>query len=239
MSLNKVLRDIKNIKIQGATAVARAAIKALADYGQTVKQPGRRFIMEIERAGAALAAVRPTEPLLHNGLSFLISGLRQASLTSTSEWQARLDRLAADYLLLIDQAETKIVKSGQSLIKKDFKVFTHCHSSLVEKILVAAWQERYFQVFNTETRPLFQGRITASSLLKQGLPVTMVADSAADFLISRHSGRELDINLVILGADSISHQGNVLIKLAAMALLWRLGRQKFLIYRGRRFKNGR
>jgi len=218
MSLNKTVRDIKKLKIQGATAVAREAIKALADYGQTIRKSGHGFIIEAEKAAATLAITRPTEPLMHNGLAFLISSLRQSQRQQPAELQAILNKTAADYLSLIDQAEQVIITRGEKLIKKGFKVFTHCHSSLAEKVLLAAWQERYFQVFNTETRPLLQGRITAINLLKHGLPVTMVADSAADFLISHHSGKELAMDMVIIGADSLSHQGDVYNKIGSYGI---------------------
>lgn len=44
---------------------------------------------------------------------------------------------------------------------------THCHSGSVIKTLVEAHkQNKKIQVFNTETRPLYQGRKTSADLVK-------------------------------------------------------------------------
>ncbi|MFW0862393.1 MAG: translation initiation factor eIF-2B [Candidatus Komeilibacteria bacterium] len=218
MSLSKTIRDIKSLRIQGATAVAREALKALAEFGRGLNKDGHKYIVEIDRAAAKLAAARPTEPLLHNGLNYAKSQLRKSSKEDSLQLTAILEKAVADWLEFIQLAEDEAIKKGKQLIKKNANIFTHCHSSLVEKILVNAWQDKQFNVFNTETRPRYQGRITATNLLKAGLPVTMVADSASDFLISKHSGKELMMDMVIIGADSISHQGDVYNKIGSYGI---------------------
>ncbi|MBL7022096.1 hypothetical protein ISR92_02145 [Patescibacteria group bacterium] len=218
MSISKTIRDIKNLKIQGATAVAREALQSLAAFGRGLKKDGHKYIVEVDRAAAKLASARPTEPLLHNGLNYAKSQLRQSSSTEATQLSAILEKSVAQWLELIKQAEDIAISKGGKLIKKGFNVFTHCHSSMVEKILINTWQAKPFEVYNTETRPLYQGRITATNLLSAGLPVTMVADSAADFLISKHSGRELMMNMVIIGADSISHAGDVYNKIGSYGI---------------------
>lgn len=218
MSLTKTIRDIKNLQIQGATAIAREALQALAIFGRDLRVDGHKYIVQIDRAAAELAAARPTEPLLHNGLSYAKSKLRQASKTDNNFLTMLLEKAVADWLQFIQAAEDMAISKGKQLIKKNYNVFTHCHSSLVENVLVNTWQDKQFNVFNTETRPLYQGRITAANLLASGLPVTMVADSAAEFLISKHSGKELMMDMVIIGADSISHKGDVYNKIGSYGI---------------------
>ena len=218
MSLAKTIRDIKNLRIQGATAIAREALKSLAEFGRDLHSDGHRYIVQIDKAAAKLASARPTEPLLHNGLSYAKSKLRQAGQTDNQYLSMTLGKAVAEWLALIQKAEDVAIAKGTKLIKKGSNVFTHCHSSLVEKILENAWQDKQFNVFNTETRPRYQGRITAKNLLKAGLPVTMVADSASDFLISKHSGRELMMDIIIIGADSISHKGDVYNKIGSYGI---------------------
>ncbi len=55
LQLNKIYKDIKSVKIQGATNVARAALKAysLSPKKSTIKK---------------LKSLRPTEPMLQNVL---------------------------------------------------------------------------------------------------------------------------------------------------------------------------
>jgi methylthioribose-1-phosphate isomerase len=56
-------------------------------------------------------------------------------------------------------------------------------------------------VIACETRPLFQGaRLTAWELARDDIPVTVITDSAAAFLMRRG-----EIDCVIVGADRVTH----------------------------------
>ena len=60
----------------------------------------------------------------------------------------------------------KIIEIGSERIPKSrkFSVLTHCHSSVVTGILLKAKEQgKNFRVFCTETRPRFQGYITAQT----------------------------------------------------------------------------
>ncbi|MDP7141063.1 MAG: ribose 1,5-bisphosphate isomerase, partial [Candidatus Woesearchaeota archaeon] len=77
-------------------------------------------------------------------------------------------------------------------------IFTHCHSSTVINILKKAKQmKKSFEVHNTETRPLFQGRTTAKELSKLNIPVTHYVDSAMRLALKK-------ADIVLLGADAIT-----------------------------------
>jgi len=61
------------------------------------------------------------------------------------------------------------------LVKNRDVIFTHCHSTnVVNSLIYAKKKGKKFQVYNTETRPLFQGRKTANELKKAGIKVTML-----------------------------------------------------------------
>ncbi|MFH1667958.1 MAG: hypothetical protein ABH884_02985 [Candidatus Komeilibacteria bacterium] len=230
MSLRTIIKDINNLKIQGATAIAQEAIRALISESKAIKQDGHAFIVQIERMIDSLLNTRETEPLMQNGLGFILIKLRQSGLKEAQLMQMLLERAGMEYLDLITSSIEFITNKGKVIIKKNDNVFTHCHSSLVEKIILAAWQDKNIAVFNTETRPLFQGRITAQNLLAKGVPTTMVADSAADFLISKHSGKELMMNTIILGADSISWEGNVYNKIGSYGIALAAWEAKIPLY---------
>lgn len=91
---------------------------------------------------------------------------------------------------------------------------THCHSSLSTGIILEAHRQgKDIQVFCTETRPLFQGRITANELVEAGITTTQVVDSAMRWVINSH-----DVDMVITGADSITSQGTVINKIGTRLL---------------------
>jgi ribose 1,5-bisphosphate isomerase len=77
-------------------------------------------------------------------------------------------------------------------------IFTFCHSSTVVNILKQAKKHgKKFEVFQTETRPLFQGRITARELAEAKIKVTHVVDSAARVALKK-------ADLMLIGCDAIS-----------------------------------
>ena len=78
---------------------------------------------------------------------------------------------------------------------------THCHSSAAEQILIQAQKEnKDFQVICTETRPKFQGRITAKVLTEAGIQVTMVVDSAMRWVLKN---KEVDSIIEYISTDVV------------------------------------
>jgi ribose 1,5-bisphosphate isomerase len=211
--LEKVLDKIKHLEIQGANAIAMASLNYLKN--RLIKSPTKlsskiisKFRFDISR----LINIRPTEPLNYNLLNFikrLNSNLSANELIGIINWLQNL----------IQKNNEKITNFGTTLIKNNLKIFMHCHSSAAEKILTKAKKQgKKFKVYNTETRPLFQGRILAKNLLKANIPVTMVADSAASFLISETSGKDLMMDIAILGADAILPDGSVVNKIGSYGI---------------------
>lgn len=163
---NKICRDIKNIKIQGATNVARAAITAY-------------YLMPGEQSKKKLLSLRPTEPMLSHVLNLIDKWPKEKILAHFSEAQEKINQIVFD------------------LIKEDDIIFTHCHSTNVVKALIYVKnQGRNFSVFNTETRPLFQGRKTSQELAKAGIKVTTFVDSATSIALDK-------CDLVFFGADAL------------------------------------
>lgn len=162
----QIAANIKSIKIQGATNVAKAA---LAAYSLIPTKESKRILL----------GLRPTEPMLSHVLHLADSKSKEDILRHFEVSQDRINRLAL------------------KLIKNDSTIFTHCHSTNVVKALIYAKKHgKQFRVFNTETRPLFQGRKTAKELSNAGIKVTNYVDSAAAIAIGQ-------CDAVFLGADAL------------------------------------
>ncbi|MCL4382661.1 MAG: ribulose-bisphosphate carboxylase large subunit [Patescibacteria group bacterium] len=191
-NLEKTIEEIKSLKIQGATNVAKAGLKVL----QTL--PTEKIPEAIE----ALLLTRPTEPLLQNSL-------RLVQLKGKSVITPTLGRF--------DDIENEILTHGLPLIKEGMRILTHCHSSSVVNLLKeAAKKGLTFKVYLTETRPFFQGRITARELTEAGISTTMITDSEAAFLISKEDEKDLD--LILLGADALSQKGGAFNKVGSYGI---------------------
>ena len=153
---NKILADIKSVKIQGAENVAKAGIQA--------------FLLQPTKSSAKkIIAVRPTEPLLQNAIKLL---LKSKNPKKESE----------KFLKNLKKSHEAIAKKGAMLIKNNMNIYTHCHSSTVMDILKYAKKKRKkeFVVYTSEVEPLLQGRTTAKDLAKAKIKVIISPDLAAE-----------------------------------------------------------
>ena len=172
----KSSRDIKSIKIQGARNVAKSALKAY-------------HLIPTERSKKKLLKLRPTEPMLQNVLE-----------KATTQPYKKV-------LAHFDEAQEKINKNVFQLINNHNVLFTHCHSTNVINALIYSKKKgKKFEVYNTETRPLFQGRRTAKELKRNKIKVTMFVDSALGIALSKEQGTK-KVNKIFLGADALTKKG--------------------------------
>lgn len=202
MSFEKRLLDIKSLKVQGATNVAVYGVKALVEFSNSIKSKNpKQYLSKLSKAAAKVSSVRSTEPMLRNFLNYIMLNLEDSGIKDIN----RLKKLAKQLALIVIQmksgAKSKMVAYGSNEVPNNSVIYTHCHSSSITSILINANKSgKKFSVINTETRPRFQGRITASELSKAGIKVTHYVDSAMRIAIRKSDA-------VFLGADSISNLG--------------------------------
>ncbi|MEK6917442.1 MAG: hypothetical protein AABW51_00670 [Nanoarchaeota archaeon] len=174
--LNKIINDIKSVKIQGARNIAKAALKAYS-------------LLPNLNSKKKLLLARPTEPMLSKVLD----------LSKKSSYD--------EIVLHFDKAQNEINNNVLKIIKNKDKIFTHCHSTnVVNSLIYTKKKGKNFEVYNTETRPLYQGRKTAKELAKAGIKVTQYADSGARIAIIRGKGNT-QVDKVFLGADALLKNG--------------------------------
>ena len=155
-NFEKILEDIKSIKIQGAENVAKAGIKAF-------------LINPTKKSAREILKTRPTEPLMQTAIKTLLN-------SKNSKTSAR------KFLKKLEKSHESISKKGAKLIKNNMNVYVHCHSSTVMDILKYARkkQKKNFVVYTTEVVPILQGRLTANDLAKSKIKVIISPDLAAE-----------------------------------------------------------
>jgi ribose 1,5-bisphosphate isomerase len=207
---NKTIKDIKSIKIQGATAVAINATIAFCYYAKKISKTKdkKQFWKMLLSARKALLATRPTEPAMDNSLNYLLHNIHLGSydtLEIIDIFEKRRDEVTKHF----QKSDEAISKIGERKIRSGQVIYTHCHSSTVAEILkLAKKNKKRFTVYITETRPFLQGRITAKELSKQGIPVKYFIDSAARQAIK-------GADMMLIGADAISSTGKVINKIGS------------------------
>jgi len=129
----------------------------------------------------------------------------------------RVLELCEDYITHIKNAKQKIIEYASPVLKNIKSILTHCHSSTSEKIIINQSKNiAGFKVACTETRPLFQGRITAKNLADAGLDVTFLTDSAAPGFIAGKGSFPIDA--VFIGADQMTINGDAINKVGSWSI---------------------
>ncbi len=192
--IDSVIKDIKSLKIQGSEAVALSSVEALK---KAIKSdPGK-----LREYSGKLICTRPTEPFLRNCISYIQNNSTKGGEEILGSCDYVIDHIKNSQKLIADIGENKI-QDGMS-------IFTHCHSATVMSILKMAKDKgKDFVVYNTETRPVFQGRVTAKELADYGIKVNYMVDSAGRIGIKK-------ADMVMIGCDAITSEGRVINKIGS------------------------
>ncbi len=217
---------IRKLQVQGARNVAIAAVKTIQNIAAQSKAKTKlEFLAELKKAQTIFFAARETEPLMRNALRYIISQTQNANIEKLYALKQAVIAKSSLFLEDLENSREQTAEIGAKRIHEGSVVFTHCHSSTVTRLLAKAKaQGKNFSVICTETRPAFQGRITAKELVDLGIPTTFIVDSAARTFIG-------DVDIVVVGADAITSEGNVVNKIGTggIAVLAHEARKPFYI----------
>ncbi len=225
-TISATAEKIRKLQVQGARNVAIAAIKALQTLAeQTEAKTKTEFLSELSQAQSVLFASRETEPLMRNAVRWIITQVENSRDKNMKLLGKTVSASAEQFLKNLENSRELVAQIGSRRIRDGYTVFTHCHSSTVTRMLALAKKDgRNFKVICTETRPALQGRITAKELLELGVETTFIVDSAARSYISK-------ADIVIVGADAITAEGNVVNKIGTgtLAVLAKEARKPFYV----------
>jgi ribose 1,5-bisphosphate isomerase len=205
----EIADGIKTMRIRGASLIAKSAAQALRIAAERYSWDAGGFKPYITKVANLLLQTRPTAVSLPNAVYYV---LNRTLSSSVSEARETAIKSSDEFIRMVDESHRRIMEYGSKLIQDEYVVFTHCHSTAVVDIILQAFREgKRVEVINTETRPLFQGRITLRELAKNGVKVTHVPDSAVRHFIK-------NANIVIVGADTITSDGYLVNKVGTSHL---------------------
>lgn len=228
-SAEAVAGAIRDLVVRGAPAIGCAAAYGIAVEARRLRDlPAAQFDAGLRRAFDVLGASRPTAVNLHWALERMRTCLAGSAATDNVTRADALLAAAQD----IAEEDVRINRAmgthGAALLPDVCCVMTHCnagalatagHGTALGIIRSASNAGKKIEVIANETRPFLQGaRLTAWELRQDGIPVTLIADSAAGHLMGRRS-----IDAVIVGADRVAANGDVANKIGTymMAVLAR------------------
>jgi methylthioribose-1-phosphate isomerase len=226
-SVEEIAEAIETMAVRGAPAIGCAAAMGVARAALTSRVQQLDVLRrELEAACERLACTRPTAANLFWALGRMRETLDAAAREPGADVATVRERLvAAAQRLLEEDVETcrAIGRAGAELLQDGARVLTHCNAgglatggygTALGVVRAAVEAGRRVSVLADETRPFLQGaRLTAWELQRDGIPVTVIADSMAASLM-----RSDDVDLVVVGADRIAANGDVANKIGTYGL---------------------
>jgi ribose 1,5-bisphosphate isomerase len=207
-AVKKIAKDIRALKIQGATNVAIQAVKAIcSDLSDLDNVEKAHVEKSLKKGRKALVETRETEPMMRNGLRYIESRINEEEWEKKEEFLNIVKDTEDTILDLFGETKKRLTEIGTRRILDGITILSHCHSSSVTETLLKAKEKGVaFKVIITETRPKYQGRITAKELTDAEIDTTMIVDSAARYFMK-------EADLVMVGCDAITSEGNVINKI--------------------------
>lgn len=204
----EIAEGIKTMRIRGAGKIARAAAKALKIAALNYDGPNdeREFRRYMAKVADIIISTRPTAVSLPNAVFYVMYHLEKAQ-GNVKDLIDAVKRAADRFIAESLEAVNKIGEIGARRIKDGSVVLTHCHSTAAATVIITAYKMgKIKRVYSTETRPFYQGRITTSYLLREGVPVIQIPDSAVRYIMH-------EVDQVVVGADTITSNGAVVNKI--------------------------
>jgi methylthioribose-1-phosphate isomerase len=215
-------RAIREMRVRGAPLIGITAAYALALAAREAAAGDRPALMSaLREAAEELRATRPTASNLAWALDRMLRVAEAAAGPASA-----IEALEAEARRIHEEdidACRRIGAHGAALLPDGVSLLTHCNAGSLATggygtalgVVRAAWEQGKLQrVYATETRPLLQGaRLTAWELQRDGIPFTLIVDSAAGQLLRRGLAAA-----VVVGADRIAANGDVANKIGTYAL---------------------
>lgn len=216
-----VAKAIKDMAIRGAPAIGIAGAMGLALTAYHSREKSvEKFYSKLKKSYEILRNTRPTAMNLFWALD------RVMKIIDLQRPVDELRRLILEEALRIMEedleANRKVGINGARLINDGDGVLTHCNAGALATagygtalgVVRAAFEEgKKIIVYACETRPRLQGsKLTVWELMRDGIPVRLITDNMAAFLMQRGL-----INKVIVGADRIlAKTGHVINKIGTL-----------------------
>ena len=214
-----VFEAIATMRVRGAPAIGIAAaygvaLSVIQHYAETPSSWQQKVADDI----ALLAKSRPTAVNLFWALEQMKALLGQSLTNPPLAFIECAVKIHTDDIA----ANIKMGELGADLLAGVKGVMTHCNTGALATggygtalgVIRSATQRQSLNVYAGETRPWLQGaRLTVWELAQDEIPVTLLADSAAAWLMK--SGA---IDWVIVGADRIAANGDTANKIGTYSL---------------------
>jgi methylthioribose-1-phosphate isomerase len=213
-----VTEAIATMRVRGAPAIGIAAAYGVVLSVRQHYSESSHWRQKVAADIEMLAKSRPTAVNLFWALDQMKAVLNQQLNNPLAAILACAEKIHADDIA----ANHKMGELGADILAGAKGVMTHCNAGALATggygtalgVIRSAYQREPIKVYAGETRPWLQGaRLTVWELAQDGIPATLIADSAAAWLMK--SGA---VDWIIVGADRIAANGDAANKIGTYSL---------------------
>ena len=214
-SAASVAEGIRSMVVRGAPAIGVAAAYGVAlEALRLLAVTDESFQRGMNEGFNTLAQSRPTAV----NLFWALARMKQVwqSVSSESNMQVAMRLLAEAHEIFAEDIRINrtLGSHGAELLRDGARVLTHCnagalatagHGTALGVIRSAVEAGKKISVIADETRPFLQGaRLTAWEMVQEKIPVTLITDNMAGFMMSRG-----EVDAVVVGTDRVAANGDV------------------------------
>lgn len=214
-SAAETAEGIRSMVVRGAPAIGCAAAYGVALEAMRLKNASPvDFAAGMNKAFDVLAASRPTAVNLFWALKRMRAVWGSISELPVAEIAGRLLAEAHEVTAEDIRINRAMGAFGSELLPDGARVLTHCnagalatagHGTALGVFRSAVEAGKRISVIADETRPFLQGaRLTAWEMVQEKIPVTLITDNMAGFLMSNS-----EIDAVVVGSDRVAANGDV------------------------------
>jgi methylthioribose-1-phosphate isomerase len=219
-----VATAISDMVVRGAPAIGAAGGFGMALAAQQSPATGRDGLLaDLEFAKGVLDAARPTAVNLSWATTRMLDLVYHLVLPDPDDIRSAL---VAEAQRIADEdveINRRMGAFGTEIVPQKANILTHCNAGALATVdygttlgvvRAAVEQGKQVHVWVDETRPRLQGaRLTAWELMRDRIPMTLIADNAAGMLM-----RLGKVDLVLFGADRAAASGDVANKIGSYKL---------------------
>lgn len=218
------------LAVRGAPAIGVAAafgvVLGVQSLEKTHAMGDAAFLDAVHAICTGLDAARPTAVNLHWAVTQMEQKARSLAGQPVADITGYLLALAQQMYaedITINTAMSEFGAAELAKLGKPLTILTHCNAGALATAgmgtalgVIRALHKRGLikMVYADETRPLLQGaRLTAFELMADGIPVTLISDNMAGWVMKTKG-----IDAVIVGADRITHNGDTANKIGTYSV---------------------
>jgi len=195
------IAQVRNDREHGSRWLVHETISILRDIAIQPGVSADERLQQLRQAGSELAHARPAMAALAGAVGRILSA------SNDVEGMAQeAERLLKEY----DSAIEHITRYARPLLNGT--LMTDSISGTVLDVLVACLSQ-IERIVVLEGRPRYEGRDMAKALSEHGAAVTLITDAQADIFLPQ-------CQAVVVGADSVLANGDVLNKAGTALLAW-------------------